>query len=79
MTNLEIEIYYKNEYKIKFFLKKYKKMWDKASSIIEKGFDSESVHNSKYLKTRIKSYGDEITINFHIKFVKENLSVFACH
>ena len=54
-------------------------MWDKASNIIEKGFDSESVHNSKYLKTRIKSYGDEITINFHIKFVKENLSVFACH
>ena len=37
------------------FLKKYNEIWDKVSNTIEQGFDSESVYNELYLKTKIKS------------------------
>ena len=33
---------------------KYKEIWDKVSTFIKKGFDSEPVYNEKYLKTKIK-------------------------
>ena len=46
-------------------LKKYNKIWNKASSSIKKGFDSESVHNEEYLKTKINSYDSKINRNFH--------------
>ena len=42
-------------------LEKYNAIWDKASADIKKEFDSEPVYNKRFLKTKIKSYGDEIT------------------
>ena len=36
-------------------------IWDKVSADIKEGFDSESVYNKKFWKTKIQSYGDEIT------------------
>ena len=36
-------------------------IWDKVSTNIKKSFESESVNNKKYLETKIKSYGDEVT------------------
>lgn len=53
-------------------MKKDSKICDKANSIIEKGFDSKPVYNNKYLKTEIKSYGDEITTNFPINCLKKS-------
>ena len=47
-------------------LKKYDTIWDKVSADIKKESDSESVYNKKLLKTKIKSYGDEVTY-FHDK------------
>ena len=35
-------------------LEKYNEIWDKASKVIQKGFDSESVYNEKYLKSKKK-------------------------
>ena len=35
---------------------------DGISGDIKKEFDSEPVYNEKYLKTKIKSHGDEVTI-----------------
>ena len=35
--------------------KKYNKIWEKISSIIKKGFDSEPEFNSKYFETKIKT------------------------
>ena len=32
--------------------------------VSKKGFDSEPVHNEKYLKTKIKSYEEKISTNF---------------
>ena len=47
-------------------LKKYNNIWDKVSADIKKEFDSEPVYNKKFLKTKMKSYGDEST-GFHDK------------
>ena len=46
-------------------LEKYNEIWEKVKNIIKKEFDSESVYNEKYLKTKIKSYNENINTNFH--------------
>ena len=43
------------------FLEKYNTIWDKVSADIKKEFDSEPVHNKKFLKTKIKSHVDKVT------------------
>ena len=45
--------------------RKYKKIWNKVSKNIKKGFDSESVYGEKYLKTRTKSYEGKISLICH--------------
>ena len=47
-------------------LKKYTKISEKVSNIMDKKFDSNTVYgdNDKHIKTRIKSYGDKINTNF---------------
>ena len=58
-------------------LKKCNKIWEKASNLMNIEFDSETVYgdNDKYIKTKIKSYGDKINTNFQGKKVlKENTS-----
>ena len=47
-------------------LEKYNTIWDKVSAVIKKEFDSEPIYNKNYLKTKIKSHGDEVT-DFSIK------------
>ena len=42
-------------------LEKYSTIWDKVSADIKKEFDSEPVYNKSYLKTKIKSHGNEVT------------------
>ena len=39
---------------------KYNTICNKISADIKKEFDSEPVYNKKILKTKIKSYGDEV-------------------
>ena len=43
----------------------YKEIWDQVSKLIKRGFDSESVYNQKYLKTKIKSCTGKTNANFH--------------
>ena len=45
-------------------LKKHNKIWKKVKITINKEFDSDPVYNQKYLKAKIKSYNEKITINF---------------
>ena len=42
-------------------LKKYTKIWERVSSLMNIESDSESVYgdNDKYIKTKVKSYGDK--------------------
>ena len=50
-------------------LKKYTKIWERVSSLMNIEFDSKPVYgdNYKYIKTKIKSYGDKINTNFQGK------------
>ena len=47
-------------------LKKYTKIWGKISSLMNIEFDSEYVYgdNDKYIKTKMKSYGDKMNTHF---------------
>ena len=47
-------------------LKKYTKIWGKISSLMNIEFDSEHVYgdNDKYIKTKVKSYGDKMNTHF---------------
>ena len=45
-------------------IKKCYDIWDKVSNNIKKELSSESIYNKKFLKTKIKYYGDETT-DFH--------------
>ena len=42
-------------------LKKYNAVWYKVSVDIKKEFDSEPVYYKKFLETKIRSYGNEVT------------------
>ena len=42
-------------------IKKYNTIWDKFGADIKKEFDSDPGYSKNYLKTKIKSYGDEVT------------------
>ena len=58
-------------------LKKYNTIWDKVSADIKKEFDSKPVYNEKFLKTKMKSYGDEVT-DFYDKGIPEVGSNHTC-
>ena len=57
-------------------LKSYN-IWKKFSIGIKKESDSEPIYNRKFLKTKIKSYGDEAT-DFHDKEVSKVGSNYTC-
>ena len=64
----------------KKLLKKYTRIWGRVSSLIGKELDVEPVYgdSDKYIKTKIKSCGDTLNINFQGKKVpKENL-LYKC-
>ena len=41
-------------------LEKYNTIWDKVSADIKKEFDTKPIYNKTFLKTKIKSHGDEV-------------------
>ena len=51
-------------------LETYNTIWDKTSAGITKKFDSEPVYNKNILKTKIKSYGDEVTSFYGKNIIK---------
>ena len=42
-------------------LEKYNNIWNKVSISMKEEFASQTIHNKKFLKTKIKSYRDEVT------------------
>ena len=59
-------------------LKKYTKIWGKISGLIGKQFDSEVFYGGKYIKTKIKSYKDNMNTNFHSKNVPKESCSYKC-
>ena len=58
-------------------LKTYTKIWERVSSLMNIKFDGEPVYgdNDKFIKRKIKSYGDKVNTNFQGKKIpKENAS-----
>ena len=54
-------------------LKKYSEIWNKIKSLIKREFNSESVYNDKYIKTKIKIYNKRVYKHFqHNKIPKDN-------
>ena len=53
----------------KQLLKKYDQIWKKIEKLLKLKFDSKSVcgDDEKYIKTKIKTYGDSVITNFHNK------------
>ena len=44
-----------------YLLEKYKVIWGKVSADIKNELDSEPVYNKNYLKTKVKSHGNEVS------------------
>ena len=61
-------------------LKKYTIIWEKVSSLMNKEFDSEPVYgdNDKYIKAKIKIYGDNVNTNFHGKKIPKQIASCKC-
>ena len=55
-------------------LEKCKSIWDKVSADMKKEFDSEPVYSKEFLKTKIKSHGDEVTDFYDQKMPKVDSS-----
>ena len=53
----------------KELLKKYDQVWKKNEKLLKIKFDSKLVYgdDEKYIKTKIKTYGDSVITNFHNK------------
>ena len=63
-------------------LKKYNEILEKISNLLDIKFDSQLVYGNgeKYIKTKIKMYGDRVNTNFQgKKLPKENASYNAYH
>ena len=58
-------------------LKKYNKIWEKISNLLNIEFDSELVYGDgdKYIKIEIKMYGDKVNTNFQGK----NVPIRLCY
>ena len=61
-------------------LKEYTKIWEKVSNLMNIKFDSEPVYgyNDKYMKTKIKLYGDKINTNFQGKKIPKENASYKC-
>ena len=58
-------------------LEEYNTIWDKVSGNIKKEFDSKHVYSKSFLKTKIKSHGDEVT-DFYDKEIPKVNSNHTC-
>ena len=58
--------------------KKYNKLWEKVSSLMDKKSNSELVYGDKYIKTTIKSYGGKIKTNFQGKKIPKGNTAYKC-
>ena len=61
-------------------LKKYNKIWENVGNLLNIDFDSEPVYGDvdKYVKTKIKVYGDRVNTNFQGKKVPKENASYKC-
>ena len=81
---LKILIVIKQSFKVEDnkLLKKYNRIWEIISNLVNIEFDSEPVYgdNDKNIKTNIKMYEDRVNANLKAKkYVKKMLHISADH
>ena len=61
-------------------LKKYTKIWERVSSVMNIEFDSEPVYgdNDKYIKTKVNSYADKVNTNFQSNTIPKENESYKC-
>ena len=61
-------------------LKKYNKIWEKVRSLMNIESDSKPAYgdNDKYIKTKLKIYGDKVNTNFHGKIISKEKTACKC-
>ena len=61
-------------------LKKYNKIWQRLSNLLSTRFDGEPIYGDKdkYIKTKIKLYGDKIDTNFQSKKIPKENASYKC-
>ena len=61
-------------------LKKYNKIWEKVGNLLNIEFDSEPVYGDvdKYIKTKMKVYGNRVNTNFQGKNVPKEKPSYKC-
>ena len=61
-------------------LKKYKKIWEKISNLMNIEFDSEPVYGDgdEYIKRKVKMFEDRVNTNFQGKKVSKENASYKC-
>ena len=64
----------------KQLLEKYNKIWEKVEKLMRIDFESKPVYgdDDKYIKTKIKVYGDNMITNFHNKQMPKEKEPCKC-
>ena len=64
----------------KQLLKNYNKIWEKVEKLLKIDFESKPVYgdDSKYIKTKIKIYADNVITNFHNKNMPKEKAPCKC-
>ena len=64
----------------KGLLKKYYQIWKRIEKLLKLKFDSKPVYgeDEKYIKTKIKTYGDSVITNFHSKKIPKEKAPCKC-
>ena len=60
------------------FIDKYNETWDKVSTVVRKGFDSEPAYNNIFLKSKTKPYEGKVNANFNEDKVLKEGSQCIC-
>ena len=62
-------------------LKKYNKIWEGVSNLMNREFDSEPVYgdNDKCIKAKIKMYEDRVNTNYRIKRCLKKMSHISAY
>ena len=64
----------------KQLLRKYNQIWKKVEKLLKIEFNSKPVYgdDEKYIKTKIKTYGDSVITNFHSKKIPKEKAPCKC-
>ena len=64
----------------KKLLKKYNEIWKRIEKLLKIKFDSKPVYgdDEKYIKTKIKTYGNSVIKNFHSKKIPKEKAPCKC-